>query len=141
MSFLRGKGANGYICWVSQHTGGATPFAAPVRGSALLERRGWAYGIWSVDGFSRQPASGSEVFDIPGHDVKAVTPSCGGNQAFSCGYNSADFLRGGCESSPGTARFKVEGYDSAGVRQIGFFCSRQSPLHNTASLTGLSGRI
>jgi hypothetical protein len=55
------------------------------------------------------------VFDIPGHDVQAVSPCCSGNQTITCGNNSTDSLRSGCEFSPGTASFKIDGYDSVGV--------------------------
>jgi hypothetical protein len=55
------------------------------------------------------------VFDIPGHDVKAVTPCGSGNQAVTCGNNLTGFLRCSCEFSPGMAGLEIDGQDSVGV--------------------------
>jgi hypothetical protein len=56
-----------------------------------------------------------EVLGIPGHDMKAVTPCCSGDQAVACGNNLAGFLRGGCEFSPSMAGLEIDGQDSVGV--------------------------
>src|ERR1700680_2488608 len=64
---------------------------------------------------NQQHTGRREMFCIPCHDVKAVTPCRGGNQAVACGDNLTGFLRGGCEFSPSMASLKINRQDSVGV--------------------------
>jgi hypothetical protein len=67
--------------------------------------------LWSLvrPRVDEQHTSRREVFGIPCHDVKAVTPCCSGNQAVACGNNLSGFLRGGSEFSPGMAGLEIDG--------------------------------